>query len=50
MDIKNHVGGLVISEEVISKIATTAALEIDGVVDICLLYTSVSILSRSLYR
>ena len=33
MDIKNKVGGLVISEEVISKIATTAALEIDGVVD-----------------
>ena len=33
MDIKNHVGGLVISEDVISKIATTAALEIDGVVD-----------------
>ncbi len=32
MDIKNQVGGLVISEEVISKIASTAALEIEGVV------------------
>ena len=33
MDIKNQLGGLVLSEQVISKLATTAALEIDGVVD-----------------